>query len=133
MATDKLNLTGAWSGIFSYPRTLPPNQFEAELRDHLGALTGETFELGNNRRNKGQPLHAMIEGHRHGRDVSFIKHYDAFNRSATPVYYVGQVSGDGHEISGTWDIPGHWSGSFLMIRARPTAEQAERRIAEKVR
>jgi hypothetical protein len=131
--TEKLNLTGRWTGIFSYPRTLPPNQFEAELRDHLGALTGETFELGNNPRNKGQPLRAMIEGHRHGHEVSFIKHYDAFRRAATPVHYSGRVSGDGSEISGTWDIPGHWSGSFLMIRARPAAEAAERRIAETVR
>lgn len=98
MATETLNLTGAWTGIFSYPRTLPPNQFEAVLRDHMGALTGETFELGNNPRDRGQPLHAMIEGRRDGQEVRFIKHYDAFRRSATPVHYSGRVSGDGNEI-----------------------------------
>ena len=133
MERDKLNLTGSWTGVFSYPRALPPNAFEAELRDHIGLLTGETFERANNPRDRCQPLHAMIEGQRHGHEVSFVKHYDAFRRATTPVHYAGRLSADGSEISGTWTIPGHWSGSFLMIRARPPAQEAERRVAEQLR
>ena len=133
MAKEKLNLSGAWKGIFNYPRSLPANQFDAELRDHQGGLTGETFERGNSLHDEGRPLHAMIEGHRHGFDVSFVKRYDEFKRSATPVHYSGKVSADGNEISGTWDIPNHWSGTFLMIRAKPNAARAEQKIAEVVR
>lgn len=133
MAAEELDLTGLWTGIFSYPRALPPNQFDAELRDQAGVLTGETFEYGKNGRSKGKPLPAMIEGSRHGFDVSFVKRYDEFRRAATPVFYSGRVSGDGLEISGTWDIPGQWSGTFLMIRARPKAAAIERKIAEVVR
>jgi hypothetical protein len=133
MAAEELNLQGLWNGIFTYPRSLPPNQFDAELRDHGGVLTGETFEHGNNGRSKGQPLHAMIEGQRHGFDVSFVKRYDEFRRATTPVFYSGSVSADGSEISGTWDIPGQWSGTFLMIRAKPNAAAVEQKAAEVVR
>ena len=133
MTAEELNLSGLWKGIYSYPRLLPPNEFEAELRDHAGLLTGETFEHGRNGASKGLPLPAMIEGHRHGLDVRFIKHYDAFRRARTPVHYSGTVSTDGSEISGIWDIPGQWSGTFLMIRAKGKAAVIERKIAEEVR
>jgi hypothetical protein len=132
MAGEELNLSGTWRGIFNYPRLLPPNQFEAELRDYLGVLTGETFERGNGFRNKGRPLHAMLEGQRQGYVVTFIKRYDEFKRVSTPVHYAGAVSGDGAEISGTWEIPGQWSGTFLMIRAEPPSVAIERKIAETV-
>ena len=132
MAAGDLNLSGNWKGIFTYPHTLPPNQFDAELRDHAGMLTGETFEVGGSGAGRGQPLHAMIEGRRQGSDVDFIKHYDVFRRAGTPVHYSGSVSADGSEISGVWDIPGSWSGTFLMIRARPKAAAAERKTAETV-
>jgi hypothetical protein len=128
MMGEDLNLSGIWKGIFNYPRLLPPNHFEAELRDQLGVLTGETFERGNGFRNKGQPLPAMLEGQRHGFSVTFVKRYDEFKRVSTPVHYTGTVRGDGNEISGTWEIPGQWSGTFLMIRAKPKSIGVERKI-----
>lgn len=127
MTKNERNISGAWKGIFNYPRALPPNQFDAELRDHLGVLTGEAFEDGDGVRNKGQPLHALIEGRREGSDVNFTKRYDDLKRSGTPVHYSGRVSGDGAEISGTWAIPGQWSGTFLIIRAKPNAPKAEKK------
>jgi hypothetical protein len=133
MASEDHDLSGAWKGFFNYPRALPATPFDAELREHLGTIAGETFELGTTARNRGQPLHAMIEGQRQGREVLFVKRYDEFRRAATPVHYSGTLSSDGNEISGTWTIPGNWSGTFLMIRARPKAAAAERRIAETVR
>ena len=133
MAMDDPDLSGTWKGVFSYPHSLPPNPFDAELRDHAGMLTGETCEVGGSGRSKGQPLHAMIEGHRHGFAISLVKRYDALRRANTPVYYSGTVNADGTEISGVWDIPGSWSGTFLMIRAKPKTAAVERKIAEEVR
>jgi len=129
MAEDTLNLTGFWKGVFSYPHSLPPNQFDAELREHAGLITGETSEHGRT----GQTLHGMIEGQRHGFEVGFSKLYDAMRRATTPVHYSGILSGDGTEISGTWTIPGSWSGTFLMVRAKPKAIAVERKVAETVR
>lgn len=133
LVADDTNLTGRWKGIFHYPRGLPPGQFDAELVEHAGTLTGETFEVSTNPRRLGQQEHAMIDGVRTGSLVRFIKHYDAFRRVRTPVHYDGTVSADGTEISGTWTIPGQWSGAFLMIRATPTGAEAERKVAEPVR
>lgn len=53
MGARKLDLSGRWSGIFSYPRLLPPTPFDAELRDHLGTLLGETFEYGAGAERRG--------------------------------------------------------------------------------
>jgi hypothetical protein len=130
---DNIDLSGVWKGIFQYPRALPPGHFDAELRDRLGAILGETFEFGDTRHDKGASLHAFIEGHRNGSAISFVKRYDAVTRSNTPVFYAGTVDDSGDEISGTWDIPGQWSGTFLMIRSKPTAAMIEASITETVR
>ena len=132
MSAGKQDLSGRWSGIFSYPRLLPPTPFDADLRDHLGALLGETFEYGAGRRTKGRPMHGMIEGQRSGDVVSFVKTYDDLGRLHTPVYYSGRLNADGTEISGTWEIPGHWSGNFLMMRAKADSVVMERELAQPV-
>jgi len=129
MAKDELTLTGLWKGVFSYPHSLPPNQFDADLRELGGMIAGETSELART----GQITHAMIEGERRGFEVGFTKRYDAFRRATTPIHYSGALSEDGAEISGTWTIPGNWSGTFLMVRAKPKAVAIERKIAETVR
>lgn len=128
MVDDNRDLTGSWKGIFSYPRTLPSNQFDAELREHLGLLDGDTFEHGDTPRTKGQPMYAIIRGDRLGSSVNFTKSYDDVTRPRAPVYYSGHVTEDGNEITGIWDIPGVWSGTFIMVRASqiPQAEQIER-------
>ncbi|WP_294201119.1 hypothetical protein [uncultured Sphingomonas sp.] len=133
MMADDIDLTGAWKGIFHYPHSLPPGHFDAELRDGQGALIGETFEIADAGPEAGRPLHAMLTGHRQGREVRFVKHYDHRRRVRTPVHYSGQARDGGLEISGIWHIPGHWSGSFLMIRATPRSVMVERKEAVTVR
>ena len=133
MADHDLNLSGMWKGIFHYPYRFPPNQFDAELRDFEGHLSGETIETDNVGRSKGQRLVALIEGSRDGNDISFTKQYDDLNRMPSPVHYHGKLSQDGTEISGMWSVAGSWSGSFLMIRSASQRAQQRRMVAETVR
>lgn len=132
MAGDDTNLTGRWKGIFHYPRLLPPGQFDADLVEHAGSITGETFEVSTSPLRLGQEQRALLLGSRSGSHVSFVKHYDMARRLDTPVHYDGTVSGDGMEITGAWWIPGNWSGTFLMIRAKAPGAEVERKAAEPV-
>jgi hypothetical protein len=56
--------------------------------------------------------------------------YDDLSR-ATP-HYQGTVQPGGDEIEGTWHIPGDWSGTFLMVRARMAKAEEERKVGEEV-
>jgi hypothetical protein len=133
MSKDEHNLTGSWKGIFNYPRIFPPNQFDAELVEIDCVLAGETFEVGDESTKKGVSLHAMIEGRRSGTHVIFTKCYDDIDTLNWPIFYSGVLSQDGSEIQGMWDIPGNWSGSFLMVRAKPQIATIQREAAETVR
>ena len=132
MADDEPNLSGVWKGIFHYPRHYPPVPFDAEIRDHFGALSGETVEVANAGGLNGQTLHAVLWGNRQGSDVSFAKSYDTLRRAPNVVHYQGQVNESGDEISGTWRIAGSWSGPFMMIRKKPEIAAAKRTIAATV-
>lgn len=127
-----IDLTGHWEGLFSYPRLMPPNGFEAELRETSGHIDGETTERSDWRRNRGSTVIALLSGHRDGHAVSFIKRYDDIQR-VEPVHYEGTLSADGDEITGTWRISGQWSGSFIMVRRTRPGAVAERKTAETVR
>lgn len=120
---SKTDLSGRWSGFYSYPVALPPVAFEAELRDAGGRLTGTTSESQD-----GRSLHAVLDGRRSGRSVRFAKMYDAADEGYDIVRYDGALSDDGTEIGGRWNIAGAWSGSFLMVRDAG-AEAAEERTA----
>ncbi|MFM5925272.1 MAG: hypothetical protein ACKOPG_13905 [Novosphingobium sp.] len=124
MAADDLNLSGRWRGIFNYPRAYPPTQFSAEIREHQGSFDGETAELGSVLRDAGQQLSAFISGVRDGRSVTFVKSYDGVSKARSSVRYDGKLAADGNEITGTWQIPGNWSGTFIMVRYRAGAGQA---------
>jgi hypothetical protein len=126
------SLSGEWDGIFNYPRDMPPNAFNAVLREESGALTGEVAESGEV---EGDPtvLHAWLEGRRSGDAVRFVKSYDAATRADYIVHYTGTIAPDGNEINGRWDVPGDWSGTFIMVRKLGNAEAAEREAAETVR
>jgi hypothetical protein len=130
--SDAGNLTGTWNGIFNYPRLLRPNAFTATLRDNGGLLVGETSEPSQDRHDRNAVLHALLEGQRDGNTVTFSKSYDDPAR-ARAVQYTGSVSPDGTEINGRWDIPGIWSGTFIMVRKAGKAEEIERKAAETVR
>jgi hypothetical protein len=124
------DLSGHWIGMFSYPAEFPPNNFEAELRDIGGQVTGlitqprEIFDI------PGPPRQAVIEGQRTGGQLSFIKIYDDLDRPT--VHYSGAIQPGGDEIEGTWSLPGDWSGTFMMVRARKEAAAEERKIGEDV-
>jgi len=116
------DLTGKWSGIFNYPHTNPPTAFEADIADLGGSIVGTIHEPDLYSQPPGALIAAAIDGHCEGTRISFSKFYDDSVGYADMVVYSGVLSEDGCEISGRWDIPGVWSGSFLMIR--PASEPA---------
>ena len=124
------DLSGQWAGMFSYPAMFPPNEFEAELRDAGGLVTGlinqprEVFDA------PGPPRQAVVEGQRRGDRLSFIKIYDDLERPT--VHYEGTIQADGDEIEGIWTIPGDWSGTFMMVRAQREDAAVERRAKERI-
>lgn len=127
------DLSGGWDGIYNYPRAMRPNAFTATLRDSAGLLAGETSEPSQDREDRGAILHALIEGSREGSAVRFVKTYDTASRAHYAIFYSGTVNGEGSEISGRWDIPGVWSGTFIMVRRVGDEETAQANIAETVR
>ncbi len=127
------DLSGGWDGIYNYPRGMRPNAFTATLRDSGGLLAGEVSEPSQDPQDHGAILHALLEGSREGSAVRFVKTYDAPSRSHYAVIYTGTVNGEGTEISGRWDIPGVWSGTFIMVRHVGAEDAAETRVEEIVR
>ncbi|MDJ0276323.1 hypothetical protein QLH51_05865 [Sphingomonas sp. 2R-10] len=127
------DLSGKWSGIFNYPHTNPPTAFEADIADLGGSIVGTIHEPDLYSVPPGALIAAAIDGHRDGAKVTFSKFYDDSEGYGDMVVYAGMLSDDGCEISGRWDIPGMWSGSFLMIRpatAIPAMEHATERARE---
>ncbi len=121
------DLTGKWSGIFNYPHTNPPTAFEADIADLGGSIVGTIHEPDLYSQPPGALIAAAIDGHVEGARITFSKFYDDSAGYADMVVYSGVLSEDGCEISGRWDIPGVWSGSFLMIRpaSEPPVADAE--------
>ncbi len=127
---NEYDLTGRWDGIFSYPRSMPPTSFTADIRDNGGKFVGEVHELGQTRKTSGQSLHALIQGDRVNDAVRFTKLYD--NLHYHPIFYEGTLRDEGHEISGQWSIPGKWAGTFIMVRPRSAEQAAEQRATVEV-
>ena len=127
---DEYDLTGEWSGIYNYPALYPPNTFEASIRDSGGVITGVIRQPGEVMETPGIHQHSVIEGSRDGSLVRWVKIYDDLNR-ATP-HYSGRIQSGGDEIEGEWHIPGNWSGTFLMMRARKAKAREVRKVSEKI-
>ena len=115
--TSRDSLTGVWNGQFSYSDALQPGEFTATLLDFGGVLSGAIHEPDQWARAEGGLLYAEVSGRRVGSTVEFAKTYDGAGGWTHTVNYSGELSADGLEIEGGWDIPGEWSGRFLMIRA----------------
>ncbi len=131
-APADLDLGGRWTGLFNYPVSSPPVSFQAELREHGGSITGSISEQDETPFGADGDLHSIVEGARQGSAVTFSKIYEDAERMPEPVFYSGTVQPDGNEISGRWEIPGHWSGTFLMVRDSGVAEAAEEAVGEEV-
>ncbi|HEY7853463.1 MAG TPA: hypothetical protein VIB82_10855 [Caulobacteraceae bacterium] len=127
------SLTGVWDGQFNYPRLLPPNSFTAVILEFGGAISGTVHEVADTGRSKGVTVTAAITGTRSGQNVTFTKVYDPEGkRHRHPVHYEGAVNADATQITGTWTIPGNWTGNFIMTRS-PGGEEtvaAEREAFE---
>lgn len=132
-----LDLSGSWHGIYNYPDGSPPVEFEAEIRDSAGILVGSIREVDDYIGLDAVALEATIDGCREGTSVRFTKFYEANDMVEDGefdiVLYEGEVGDDGHEIQGQWHIPDCWAGTFLMVRARHSAAQADREASETVR
>lgn len=112
------NLTGCWDGFYTYARRSYAVGFGATLIETPGWLTGSTQETCTAGPDKGALLCAMLEGHRDGANVVFVKTYDGSGAYySKPVHYQGLIAADGTEIEGTWQITPTWTGRFLMIRS----------------
>ena len=122
------DLSGAWRGIFNYPAGAPPTEFLATLSDAGGPLTGHTVEPGL----RGGEVTARIDGRRSGDAVSFVKLYEQDDDQYDDVTYAGTVGAEGDEITGRWSIPGDWSGTFIMVRERGVAADADASVADAV-
>lgn len=131
-APADLDLSGRWTGMFNYPGPFPPVAFEAELREQEGSISGTISEPDESPRGTAGTLHSIVDGSREGSAVSFTKIYENEERMPEPVFYGGTVQPDGNEISGRWEIAGHWSGTFLMVRSPGAAEPAEEEVGEEV-
>jgi hypothetical protein len=120
------DLTGNWIGSYTYPDCLSPVPFTAEIRDLGGPISGVTSEP--HEWTTGEEAHGTISGERSGSNVQFMKVYIQQEDYMDPVHYYGTLDEDECELAGEWDIPGEWSGSFVMTRPKPrraaaTAEQ----------
>jgi hypothetical protein len=124
------NISGDWTGVYSYPRRLAPTAFDAELRDTNGLLSGLITELGDSARSRGHVLQSTVIGQVSGQSVRFTKIYDDPVRSHA-VFYEGEVIEDGNAIEGQWAIGPNWSGPFRMQK-RSASEMIAEEVGEEV-
>lgn len=120
------DITGIWHGVSSYPGIEPSEEFVAELSASDGRLTGMITEVSNLVPNAPLPLRAAVEGSIRDGAVIFDKTYDGGGSQSHTVHYQGQLSADGTEISGSWQLPG-LEGIFVMRRASDEREAVKLR------
>ena len=125
-----LNLTGTWHGLYSYPAEKEPVSFVATLSESDSWFTGTTEETGSAGDAVGRRLTASLQGRRMQRSVTMLKMYHGAYALYDSVHYAGDLNEDGTEIAGRWEVPGNWSGTFLMVRARTTGTTTETIAAE---
>ncbi len=128
MSEPEADLSGDWIGVYNYPQHYGPVRFHAILRDADGWLSGTTSEEDE----EHFPPAATIEGRREGATVSFVKIYDDEEVMADIVRYQGLIQPSGDEITGEWEVPGIWSGTFLMVRESGVAESVELETVEEI-
>jgi hypothetical protein len=128
----RIDLTGVWDGLYTYPHISKSVAFVATLIETQSALTGSTHEPRVFRDGSGATLYATLAGTRQNGMVTFRKTYEAAGPNYDTVDYEGTLNADGTEIAGRWIIRRAWSGTFLMIRSAGKAETVTRKAVEKV-
>jgi hypothetical protein len=125
---EATNLTGVWSGLYSYAGQGEPTPFTATLLETGAYFSGSTHETCLVEGRQRATLCALVEGTRRGRAVGFIKTYDGSGGWDHSVAYTGALSANGLEIEGTWRVRGGISGRFLMIRPARDARTAKQQV-----
>lgn len=107
------SISGFWAGTYAYPNQIaPPVNFDCELREAAGAISGEITESHC----PGQMLVAGISGQLSGNVINFTKRYKTTDPAFLwEIAYSGQVSPKKDHIAGTWRVGGR-QGSFEMHR-----------------
>jgi hypothetical protein len=131
VSDPEADLSGDWIGIYNYPQHYGPVRFHAILHDADGWLSGTTSEEDEENL-PGAILAATIEGRREGSTVSFVKIYDDEEVMPDIVRYQGLIQPGGDEITGEWEVPGIWSGTFLMVRESGVAESVALETVEEI-
>ena len=103
--------------------------FVATLIETASSVSGTTHEPCAVGGRPNETLFATLVGSRQDGAVSFTKTYDGANPLYGTVAYDGRLSGDRTEIEGRWNIPGVWSGKFLMVRSAGKTAQVARKAA----
>ncbi len=132
MSDANANLTGVWQGLYSFAVAMAPVAFTATLLENGAWVSGSVHEVAYDDTGAVE-VFATLLGTREGASVSFTKTYDGSAGWNHDVVYAGTVSDDGTEIEGTWNIPGVWSGKFLMIRSQGPREAQLRQAFEDIR
>jgi len=114
MSAAETPLSGRWIGIYNYPDGSPSVPFDAVLLKSGGLISGTIEEIDDWL--DEVHLTATVDGSREGAAVRFTKFYDSGDEGFDTVLYDGAINAEGTEIHGRWDIPGTWSGSFIMTR-----------------
>ena len=116
-------LSGRWIGVYRYPEgdANPVAEFvdtplSITLEDNDGAVGGSSEEPDAPPPVGGAGMIVCrIEGeHRLGR-IRFTK-TPLNHPTLRPVLYEGEISRDGRRISGHWNLPDTWSGTFDLVR-----------------
>lgn len=111
---ETLAVEGVWSGRYEYPKDSgnPPVDFWMVLVGDGKGLVGFLKEPNTFGEDKSPWLHAAVAGEfdRQAEKVVFGKRYDGTSDVSHEVKYRGEARNQ--EMTGTWDIPGAWSGTF---------------------
>lgn len=123
---EQHNLSGYWSGEYTYVHTRPPTPFNVFLDDCDGALTGTTLEPNTFADPSLDELSATISGERRGASVLFDKLYEPGSGvHRETVHYRGEANDDFTLIEGEWNFgrPGRPHGAFRLTRSSGGANE----------
>ena len=125
------DLSGVWTGLYTYGGTGEHVSFVATLVESDGALTGDIEEPNTVAAGVDATVHASLQGEVAGSAVSFVKTYDAAEGYEAAVRYQGSVNADRSEIEGRWALGALLTGGFLMVRSPAPAVAAQRHARER--
>lgn len=129
MSSRETDISGLWHGWYGYGPggfTVP---FTAWFQQSEHTVTGTTLEPNTFAHAGQSELPAEIKGDIWIGELSFRKIYlPSPGVHDTPIFYIGFISEDAHEINGDWRIDdprGSGSGPFQLLRLRAASEKTK--------